>query len=201
MDDGKSNPDNHCALRTVRCASNKIGYIASYPPGVRENGGQYTHAAVWLVFALLKTGQIETAWRVFRMLSPLSHTDTLEKALRYGNEPYVLSADVYAGAHNSGNGGWSWYTGAAAWYYKCLVEGFLGIKIRDKKLSVSPNLPASIPQISFALRHNGGTYHITVDNAQKKGDWRVKVGSIVVGSGEVDLGKSAAGQAITVFRG
>jgi len=177
-----------------------IGYIASYPAGVRENGGQYTHAAVWYVMALLKRGKIEPAWRVFRMLSPLSHTDTPEKVLRYGNEPYVLSADVYAGEHTKGQGGWSWYTGAAAWYYKCLVEGFLGVRLRGKKLSVMPRLPESVPEINFSLRLNGEIFHITVDNTEKTGDWRIKCGNIVFGGGEIELGKSAAGQAITVFR-
>ena len=174
-----------------------IGYIADYPPGVRENGGQYSHAAAWFVLALLKEDKIEDAYKIFSMMSPLNLTDTLEKQNRYKNEPYVLSADVYA----SGQGGWSWYTGAASWYYKCLIEGFLGIKKMGNKIWVAPKLPSSITEIAFSVRHNKNIYRFLIDNTGKKGDWKYKIDQVVYSGNGLDLNNYLANKKIVVVRG
>ena len=117
------------------------GYIGAYPPGVRENGGQYTHAAIWLGLALLKAGRLADAWRVFELLNPIHHALTAEEAERYRVEPYVVAADIYGGDGYAGRGGWTWYTGSAGWLYRFAVEGFLGIRRKGSNIVVSPALP------------------------------------------------------------
>ena len=112
------------------------GYIKGYLPGVRENGGQYTHAAVWLALACFRLGKAEEGWQVLRALLPELHPGEI-----YRSEPYVLSADVYANPAHTGRGGWSWYTGAAAWYYRTTVEELLGVRLEGGRLFVRPNLP------------------------------------------------------------
>ncbi len=114
------------------------GYICSYLEGVRENGGQYTHAAVWLAMACLRSGEIEAGWRILRDLLPQN-----KNTERYKAEPFVLAADVYANPYLYGRGGWSWYTGAAGWYLRAVVEELLGLKLKNGKLTVEPKLPSS----------------------------------------------------------
>ena len=104
------------------------GYIKGYPPGVRENGGQYTHAALWTAWAFIELGRIEEGYELFQLLSPILHADEYEKAIHYRVEPYVVSADVYGAPPFTGQGGWTWYTGASGWMYRLGLEGFLGIK-------------------------------------------------------------------------
>ena len=176
-----------------------VGYISDYPEGVRENGGQYTHAAVWYILALIRQGEVDKAWELFNMISPLSHSDTAEKANLYALEPYVMAADIYSG-ELAGRGGWSWYTGAAAWYYICCIEGFLGLKISGGKLSVNPNLPASVEDFSFDYKFEHGVIHIYIDNSERQGQWRAHIGKIVYGSSEIELGKSIVGKKITFKR-
>ncbi|MDR2201857.1 MAG: hypothetical protein LBP26_03735 [Clostridiales bacterium] len=170
-----------------------VGYIADYPPGVRENGGQYTHAAVWFVAALLKTGQTEKAWELFKMLDPNG------RGAPYGIEPYVLAADIYAEEY-AGRGGWSWYTGAAAWYYKCLVEGFLGVRFCGNKLIFEPRLPASVDAVPLKIRAESGQISVLIDNTQKRGEWRVAVGKILYNTNELILSTSLTDKKITVKR-
>ncbi len=117
------------------------GYIRAYPPGVRENGGQYTHAAIWVVLALARLGRNEDAWRCFSMLNPVNHALDREAAEKYRVEPYVVAADVYDGGFKTGRGGWSWYTGSAGWLYRTAVEGILGIARKPDGIAVSPALP------------------------------------------------------------
>jgi len=176
-----------------------IGYIADYPKGVRENGGQYSHAACWYILALLKEGQVEKAWKAFSMISPLSHNETKERALKYGNEPYVLSADIYAG-ENVGQGGWSWYTGAASWYYKILIEEFLGIKIQGKRLYLSPQLPESVDKYDITLKFSDLRFNISIDNSKKTGKWKTKFDSTTVSSDSLDLTEHLASKRILVVR-
>ncbi len=119
------------------------GYIKSYPPGVRENGGQYTHAATWFVIALAEMGQTDEAYRCFSMLNPVNHAIDEASAELYRVEPYVVAADVYAGDDTVGNskggrGGWTWYTGSAGWLYRAAVEGILGIERRGKRVQFTP---------------------------------------------------------------
>ncbi len=122
----------------------KVGYISSYPEGLRENGGQYTHAAVWLSAALFEAGYTEEGYEILNVLNPLNKYKDEKTAQRYMTEPYYMCADVYSAQNIEGRGGWSLYTGSAAWYYKTVYEKLLGIKMRDGRFFVSPNLPKGI---------------------------------------------------------
>ena len=138
------------------------GYIRGYIPGVRENGGQYTHAAIWAVMAVARLGRTEEAWRLFSMLNPIRHADTPEKATRYKVEPYVLAADVYSAKGHEGRGGWTWYTGSAAWMYRLLIEDLLGLRIEVDTLTFAPLLPADWPGFTLHYRHRNTFYHINI---------------------------------------
>ncbi|TAN05203.1 MAG: cyclic beta 1-2 glucan synthetase [Rhodanobacteraceae bacterium] len=136
------------------------GYIKGYVPGVRENGGQYTHAAVWVAMALAKLGRVEDAWRIARMLNPIRHSGDPEAAQRYRLEPYAIAADVYAADAHAGRGGWSWYTGSAGWMYRLLTESLLGLRREGKLLHVAPRVPDDWTRWSADWRHGGSRYHI-----------------------------------------
>jgi cyclic beta-1,2-glucan synthetase len=140
------------------------GYIKGYPPGVRENGGQYTHAAVWLAMALARQQDGERAARVLRLLNPIEHTGGPEAALRYAVEPYVIAADVYRLPGRIGQGGWSWYTGSAAWMYRAWVEEILGLKIRGDLMRLEPVIPGWWHDFSMRYRHGEAVYEIQVEN-------------------------------------
>ncbi|QFR33497.1 GH36-type glycosyl hydrolase domain-containing protein [Ancylobacter sp. TS-1] len=121
------------------------GYIKGYPPGLRENGGQYSHAAMWAVLAFARLGEGDKAHALFALLNPINHARTPEETERYKTEPYVVAADVYSVAPHAGRGGWSWYTGSAGWMHRAGVEGLLGIRRQGDVLIVEPTLPASWP--------------------------------------------------------
>jgi cyclic beta-1,2-glucan synthetase len=140
------------------------GYIRGYPPGVRENGGQYTHAALWLAMALARKGEGTRAAQILRLLNPIEHTREPEAVWRYGVEPYVVAADVYALAGHIGQGGWSWYTGSAAWMYRTWIEEVLGLKKRGETLQISPVIPAWWDGFTMTYRHGESLYEITVEN-------------------------------------
>jgi cyclic beta-1,2-glucan synthetase len=144
------------------------GYIKSYPPGVRENGGQYTHAATWLIAALAELGRADEAWRLFAMVNPVNHALDEEAARHYRVEPYVVAADVY-GEDKAGRGGWTWYTGSAGWLYRVAVENILGIRREDGRLLVRPALPAAWPGFSAELRIGEARYRITVRRGAQAG--------------------------------
>lgn len=145
------------------------GYIKAYPPGVRENGGQYTHAATWFVIALAEMGQVDEAYRCFSMLNPVNHALDEKAAETYRVEPYVVAADVYADASKAGRGGWTWYTGSAGWLYRAAVESILGISQRGNRLVVSPAIPKHWEGYSATLRLGGAVYRLRVvrDKAAK----------------------------------
>jgi cyclic beta-1,2-glucan synthetase len=145
------------------------GYIKSYPPGVRENGGQYTHAAVWVGWAYAMLGDGDRAVEVFRLLSPILRTATPEDATRYRVEPYVLAGDVYGGHTHGGRGGWTWYTGSAPWLYRLATEAILGIEFEPGGLRLSPCIPRAWPGYRIVHRHGGATYTIDVES-QPDGD-------------------------------
>jgi cyclic beta-1,2-glucan synthetase len=149
------------------------GYIKFYPPGVRENGGQYTHAATWFVIALAEMGRADEAYRVFQMLNPVNHAADEEAAERYRVEPYVVAADIYSEGKKGGRGGWTWYTGSAGWLYRAAVEGILGIRKDGKNLVINPILPGHWDGYSATLRLAGATYRIRV--AREKGRKAVAV--------------------------
>ncbi|MEZ4273284.1 MAG: hypothetical protein R3C68_18150 [Myxococcota bacterium] len=144
--------------------SKEPGYIKGYPPGIRENGAQYTHAATWLVWALADLGRAEESEQLFRMLSPIEHGATAEAIARYRVEPYVLAGDVYSIDPHRGMGGWSWYTGSAAWYWRVGVEALLGIRIDWPYLTIDPKIPRTWPRFRVSLRLPSGLYEISVSN-------------------------------------
>lgn len=136
------------------------GYIMAYPPGIRENGGQYSHAAAWLGLALARTGQGGQAHRIFSMLNPITHARDGYAAERYRTEPYAVAADIGSVEPHRGRGGWSWYTGAAAWTWRLAVEGLLGLTMREGKLHIAPALPDSWDGYEATLRRGGGTIEL-----------------------------------------
>jgi cyclic beta-1,2-glucan synthetase len=143
------------------------GYIRGYPPGVRENGGQYTHAALWLGMAMARRGDGERAVKMLRMLNPIERARDPESVWRYGIEPYVIAADVYRLPGRIGYGGWSWYTGAAAWMYRAWVEEVLGLKMRGDRMRLDPVIPGWWEGFSLRYRHGEAIYEIQVENPHK----------------------------------
>jgi len=138
------------------------GYIKGYIPGVRENGGQYTHGAIWTTMAFALMGDGERAWEMFNLLNPVNHGATPEQIAAYKVEPYVVAADVYAVAPHLGRGGWTWYTGSAGWMYRLLIETLLGVNLEGDKLRLAPRLPSSWPAYKIHYRYRKTVYHITI---------------------------------------
>jgi len=138
------------------------GYIKGYVPGVRENGGQYTHAAVWATMAFAALGDSRRAWELLALINPVNHALTTQAVATYKTEPYVVAADVYAIAPHTGRGGWTWYTGSAGWLYRLIVESLLGLKLEHNKLSFIPCLPEGWTTYSMTYRHGDTAYRITV---------------------------------------
>ena len=140
------------------------GYIKGYPPGVRENGGQYTHAALWSVMAFAALGEGDKAAALFWILNPINHARTRADMHRYKVEPYVVAADVYAAPGHVGRGGWTWYTGSAGWMQRAGIESILGLRIESGALHLDPCIPASWPRFEITLRHGASRYEIAVEN-------------------------------------
>jgi cellobiose phosphorylase len=140
------------------------GYVRGYVPGVRENGGQYTHAAIWTVMAFAADGQAERAWELFGLINPIRHGDDAAAIATYRVEPYVVAADVYTNPQHAGRGGWTWYTGSAAWMYRLIVESLLGLRLDVDRLHLTPLLPAGWPGFDLHYRHRDTTHHIHVHN-------------------------------------
>jgi cyclic beta-1,2-glucan synthetase len=146
------------------CSEPSPGYIQGYPPGVRENGGQYTHAAIWLAMAMARQGDGERAAEILRMLNPIEHAREPESVWRYGVEPYAVAADVYRLPDRTGQGGWSWYTGSAAWMYRAWVEEILGLKLRGETMQIAPVIPGWWDGFQMSWRHGEALYEIQVEN-------------------------------------
>jgi cyclic beta-1,2-glucan synthetase len=140
------------------------GYIKGYPPGVRENGGQYTHAGLWMAMAMARKGDGERAAQLLRMLNPIEHARDAEAVWHYGVEPYVIAADVYRLPGRVGRGGWSWYTGSSAWMYRAWIEEVLGLQVRSGQMQVNPVIPATWQGFSLSYRHGETIYAIQVEN-------------------------------------
>ena len=140
------------------------GYIQAYPPGIRENGGQYTHAAAWAAIAFAQLGDGDKAGELFAMLNPITHALTHEDALRYKVEPYVVAADVYSEAPHVGRGGWTWYTGSAAWMYRAGLEWILGCRMRGADLLLDPCVPRTWTEFHVSLRYRRTRYEIAFEN-------------------------------------
>lgn len=176
-----------------------VGYISEYPCGVRENGGQYTHGAVWFIMAMAKSGNTVRAYELLNMINPLNHCNDLPAVEKYKAEPYVISADVYSG-QNSGQGGWSWYTGAASWYYKCLIENFIGISLNGNTLSVSPKIPDTLEQIKITYNDGECVLEIEVDNSIKTGEWRFKADKTVYSTNSIKICRAVNGKKLKLVR-
>jgi len=150
------------------------GYLKGYIPGVRENGGQYTHAAIWTALAFALMGQNERAWDLFTLLNPVHHGGTPRQIATYKVEPYVVAADVYAVPPHTGRGGWTWYTGSAGWLYRLLIETLLGVHREGDQLRLTPRLPQAWSTCKIHYRYRQTLYHITIA--------RLAPGSVEVGS-------------------
>ena len=144
--------------------SHDPGYIKGYPPGIRENGGQYTHAAVWAALAYLMQGDGDKGGELLAMLNPIRHADTPAGVLRYKVEPYVACADIYSEPPHVGRGGWTWYTGSAGWMYRVALEWQLGFRVQGTNLLVDPCIPRHWSGFEIAFRHHSARYQITVVN-------------------------------------
>ena len=140
------------------------GYIKGYPPGIRENGGQYTQAAIWSVLAFAMLGDGDKAAELFSMLNPIHHANTRAAVHRYKVEPYVVCADVYAEPPHVGRGGWSWYTGSAGWMYRVGLESILGFRLRGATLVLDPCVPRAWPGFQIVFRYRSARYEIEVEN-------------------------------------
>jgi cellobiose phosphorylase len=142
------------------------GYIKGYLPGIRENGGQYTHAALWVVWALAELGQGDTAEELFRMLNPIYLADTPEKVERYQVEPFVVAADVYSVPPLNGHGGWTWYTGSSGWMYRLGIEAILGVRREGNAIRIEPCIPRRWREYEIVYRQGETLYRIRVENPQ-----------------------------------
>jgi cyclic beta-1,2-glucan synthetase len=141
------------------------GYIKGYPPGLRENGGQYSHAAMWAILAFAQLGDGDKAGELFALLNPINHARTPAETERYKVEPYVVAADVYSVAPHVGRGGWTWYTGSAAWMYRAGIEGILGLRREGAFLIVDPCIPADWPGFDATVKIDSTRYDIRVEAA------------------------------------
>jgi cyclic beta-1,2-glucan synthetase len=142
------------------------GYIKGYLPGVRENGGQYTHAAIWSIIALARLGMGDEAMELFHMLNPINHMRTAKDMERYKVEPFAVAADVYAHPMHVGRGGWTWYTGSAGWMYQAAIRALLGLRRHGATISVEPCVPTMWPEYSLVWTVNGTRYRFTVTNPE-----------------------------------
>jgi cyclic beta-1,2-glucan synthetase len=145
------------------------GYIKGYIPGVRENGGQYTHAGIWTAMAFALMGENDRAWELFALLNPVHHSGTAKQIAIYKVEPYVIAADIYAVAPHTGRGGWTWYTGSAGWMYRLLIETLLGVNLEGDQLRLTPRLPKSWATYKIHYRYRQTVYHITINRLAE--DW------------------------------
>lgn len=179
------------------------GYIKGYPPGVRENGGQYTHAALWMAMAMARKGDGGRAVQLLRMLNPIEHARDAEAVWHYGVEPYVVAADVYRLPGRVGQGGWSWYTGSAAWMYRAWIEEVLGLQVRGGQMRVNPVIPSTWPGFSLSYRHGETVYAIQVENPDgcESGVARVEMDGQLVPDGVIMLERSLMKHQVRVRMG
>jgi cyclic beta-1,2-glucan synthetase len=140
------------------------GYIKGYPPGIRENGGQYTHGAVWSVIALAMLGDGDKAGELFSILNSINHARTPDAVHRYKVEPYITCADLYSTPPHVGRGGWTWYTGSAGWMYRAGLEWILGFRQQGAALLMDPCIPRTWPGFAIAFRYKSSRYDIQVEN-------------------------------------
>jgi cellobiose phosphorylase len=164
------------------------GYIKGYVPGVRENGGQYTHGAIWAAMAFAALGDSRRAWELLAMINPVNHAKSREGMEKYKVEPYVVAADVYAVAPHTGRGGWTWYTGSAGWMYRLVVESLLGLRLDVDKLHFEPCLPAEWESFKVHYRYRETLYHIAVTQLRESNaETRVTIDGVELGGTDIPL--------------
>jgi cyclic beta-1,2-glucan synthetase len=166
---------------------NDPGYIKGYLPGVRENGAQYTHAALWSVLATALLGDGDRAFELFQMINPLTHASTREQSAIYRVEPYAVAADVYTAEGKLGRGGWTWYTGSASWFYRIGIETILGFTKRGDVLTIEPRVPRGWPGYTIAYRFGASEYTITVEQVDASDGAGVTLDGRRIESGELRL--------------
>ncbi len=165
------------------------GYIKGYVPGVRENGGQYTHAAIWLVMAFARLGDKQKTWELLQMINPVNHGNDAVSIAQYKAEPYVIAADVYGVKEHKGRGGWTWYTGSAGWMYQLILESFIGLKRNGNSLGFSPCIPPEWPSVKINYRYLDTVYSIELIQAHREPGTatRIMVDGIEENSGAINL--------------
>jgi cyclic beta-1,2-glucan synthetase len=140
------------------------GYIKGYPPGIRENGGQYTHGAIWSMIAFAMLGDGDKAGELFSILNPINHASTPDAVDRYKVEPYVACGDLYSALPHVGRGGWTWYTGSAGWMYRAGLEWILGFRLQRATLLLDPCIPRTWPGFGIIFCYHSARYDIRVEN-------------------------------------
>jgi cellobiose phosphorylase len=174
------------------------GYIKGYLPGVRENGGQYTHAAIWATMAFAAEGDTRRAWDCFDLINPLRHGSTPEQVARYQVEPYVVAADVYAVTPHEGRGGWTWYTGSASWMYRLIVESLLGLHLQGRALHFAPCLPAAWSGFTLQYRWGRTLYTIAVEQVPGASEVRVLLDGLLQASAVLPLQDDGVAHSVVV---
>ncbi|CAG0946396.1 partial cyclic beta-1,2-glucan synthetase, partial [Anaerolineae bacterium] len=184
-------------------ASNDPGYIKGYPPGIRENGGQYTHGALWAVWAFAGLGQGDRAEALFRLLNPIYHSDTPEKIVRYVVEPYVVAADVYSASSHVGRGGWTWYTGSSGWMYRVGLEAILGIRRMGNSLEIDPCIPKHWQTYQITYRFGTTPYQVSVENLDgvNKGIQRILLDGVPLIDNHIPLSNDGKQHKVQVLMG
>lgn len=162
------------------------GYIKAYLPGVRENGGQYTHSSVWVIIAEAMLGFGDKALELYRMINPIEHARTKEASSKYKVEPYVIPADIYGTGNLAGRGGWTWYTGSASWYYKAGIENLLGLKIEEGYLKIEPCIPKDWKEYQMKYQWRESMYNIMVKNPSSKNGFETGTSKVFLNGNEVD---------------
>lgn len=175
------------------------GYIMGYPPGIRENGGQYTHGSLWLAMAWARLGNGERAVRLLQMMNPVEHSRTPQDVQHYRGEPYVSAADVYTSPLQTGQSGWTWYTGSAAWMYRIWIEEVLGFQRRGKSLVVRPRIPPGWQEFNMTYRFEKAVYRISV--TRSSGSPRVELDGAVLADGVIPLIGDGRDRSVTVYLG
>jgi cyclic beta-1,2-glucan synthetase len=176
------------------------GYIKGYPPGIRENGGQYTHAAAWAIIATAMLGRGTRASELFSLINPINHTLTAAKVQTYRAEPYVMCGDVYSEGNLRGRAGWSWYTGSSGWLYQAGLEYILGVKVHPTSFTIDPVVPSTWSDFSVTLRRAERTFTITVNNEAhvERGVQRVEVNGQVITGNSVAIEDPSYGASVAV---
>ena len=179
------------------------GYIKGYPPGIRENGGQYTHAATWTAWAFAALGEGDRAEELFRLLNPIYQADSRHKAERYQVEPYVLAADIYSTAPHTGEGGWTWYTGSSGWMYRLGIEAILGLNRIGNALQINPCIPAHWPGFEMTYPFGEAQYHIVVTNpaSVNRGVTQVTLDGVILQGSEIPLSDSNEQHEVLIVMG